>query len=213
MSDQENDVGVSYDYDEAAATKSDKAADTITEGGPYVGKFLAAEATVSAEKGTHGVKLSFEAPGNGKAEFTLWTKGEDGTKYFGFDQLQGLMFLMGVKSLRSVKGKVTKWEDVDGTRKQVEGEGDTFPDLCNKPIGLVFQQELYTTNKRATGTRLNLYGAFQPETKLMMSEIKERKTTPVKLERLLKGLKVKDTRKGETAEPTQPSLGVGAGDY
>lgn len=213
MSDIEE-SGISYDYDEAAATKSDKAADALTDGGAYIGKFVSVEATTSEKKGTKGVKFAFTSPGSGNAEFTLWTQGEDGTKYFGFDQLQGLMFLMGVKSLKSVKGKVTAWVDNEkGQREQQEIDGFTFPDLCNKPIGVVFQQELYSTNKGATGSRLSLHGAFQPETKLMMSEIKERKTTPAKLDRLLKGLKVKDTRKASAAEPSQPSMGVGEGEY
>lgn len=219
MTDATNDTSlddeVSYAYDETNAAKADKAADTITEGGAYIGKFVRAEATKSEKTGTQGIVLAFEAPGSGNAEFTLWTRKEDGTEVFGMAQVQAIMFLLGVKSLKSVKGKITKWEEVEGKgRQQVETEGNTFPDLCGKPIGIVLQKELYSKQGgKGDGSRMGLHGLFQPETKLMMSEIKERKTSPVKLERLLKGLKVKDTRKSDASEPGQPSMGTIGGDY
>jgi hypothetical protein len=124
--------------------------------------------------------------------------------------VQAAMFLMGVKSLKTTTGKVSKWSEAEG--KRVEEDGDVYADLCGKPIGIVLSKELYTTQKGSDATRLNLEGLYQPETRLTMTEIKEKKTVPVKLDRLVKGLKVKDSRtKG--AEPAQPSVVAGAGDY
>lgn len=202
---------IEYNYNEQSAVKADDAASRIAEQGPYVGKFVRAEAVLSARTGTHGIAFAFEAPGQGTTDFTLWTQKEDGTPIFGMNMVNAIMFLIGVKSLKSAPGKVERYDEE--ARARVEVDGDVFPDLCNKPIGIVLQKELYSKDSGGDGSRMNLYGLFQPETKLMMSEIKERKTTPVKLERLLKGLKVKDGRKAVANEPAQPSLGVAAGEY
>lgn len=196
-----------FEYDEKQVAEADKAADRITEQGPYIGKFTAVEG-VTSEGGAQGMYFEFESPGLGTTSFTLWTVGKDGKPTFSVAQVQALMFLFGLKKLKSVAGKVTKWETTANGREKVEGEGDTYPDLCGKPIGIVLQKELYSTNKGATGERMNFYGAFQAETKLMASEIKDRKTTPVKLDRLIKGLKVKDGRKAQPAEAAQPAMGA-----
>lgn len=202
---------ISYDYDEKAAVKADDAASRIAEAGPYIGKFTKVYA-IEAQSGAEGLTFEFDSPGNGTTQFSLYTKSKDGAPIFGANMFNAIMFLLGVKKLSSVPGTAEIWQDGEKSEQDVE----TFPELCNKPIGIVMQKELYTKGNGARdGVRFGLYGMFQPETKLMMSEIKEKKTTPAKLDRLLKGLKVKDSRKPETAEPGQPSVGMGAaaGDY
>ncbi len=203
---------IEYDYDEKAATKADDAASRIAEAGPYIGKFTKVYA-IEAQSGAKGITFEFDSPGNGTTEFSLYTLNKDGAPIFGMNMVSAIMFLLGVKKLSSEPGTVMAWDEAEG--KRVEQDGEVFPTLCDKPIGIVMQKELYTKgNGSRDGVRFGLYGLFQPETKLMMSEIKEKKTTPVKLERLLKGLKVKDSRKAEVAEPGQPSVGMGAaGDY
>lgn len=202
---------ISYDYDEQSAVKADDAANRIAEAGPYVGKFTKVF-QIETAKGGAGLTFEFESPGNGHSTFTIYIHDKDGKPQFGDSIKNAIMFLVGVKKLTSVPGTAEIWQDGEKAEQDVE----TFPELCNKPIGLVMQKELYVTGKGSRdGVRFGLYGLFQPETKLMMSEIKEKKTTPVKLDRLLKGLKVKDSRKPETAEPSQPGVGLGAasGDY
>lgn len=198
-----------YGYNEAGALKADAAASRLNENGAYVGTIKRAEAMV-AKTGTKGVTLTFDSPGNGSIDLTLYTikKGEDGKpiELFGKAQLDAIMFLLGLKSLKAEAGKVSVWSDAEG--KRVEEEGKVYPELCNKPIGIVLQKELYTKDGGGTGERMNLAGLFQAETKLMMSEIKERKTTPVKLDRLTKNLKNKDSRKAGAAEPPQPGVGA-----
>jgi hypothetical protein len=203
---------ISYDYDESRATKADDAASRIAEAGPYIGQFKKAYA-IEAQSGAQGITFEFDSPGNGTTEFSLYTLSKDGEPIFGANMVNAIMFLLGVKKLTSETGKVEKYDPETKTREEQDGE--VFPQLCNKPIGIVLQKELYTkANGSRDGVRFGLYGVFQPETKLMMSEIKEKKTSPVKLDRLLKGLKVKDSRKAEVAEPGQPSVGLGAtGEY
>lgn len=203
-------MSISYEYNEAEAVKADNAASRISEQGPYVGKFTKAEA-IESKGGTHGIAFTFDSPGCGTVEFSLYTQKSDGAVCFGMNFVQAAMFLMGVKSLKASVGKVSKWSETEG--KRVEEDGDVFPDLCGKPIGIVLAKELITTGKGNDSARFNLEGLFQAETRLMMSEIKEKKTTPVKLDRLVKGLKVKDSRTKVDAQPAQPAIGAAAGDY
>lgn len=198
-------MSVNYEYNELNAVKADAAASRITEGGAYVGAFRKAW-NVEAESGAMGIGFVFEAPGNGNVEFTLYTHGKDGSEIRGINYVNAIMFMLGVKSLKSEQGIIEVWDAAEG--KRVEVEGETFPALLGKPVGLMFQRELSTYNGR-NRDNLNLEAVFQPETKLFLSEIRERKTTPVKYDRMLKTvLKVKDTRKAEAAEPSQPSMGA-----
>lgn len=203
-------MAINYEFNEELAQRGDSAASRL-DTGPVVGVFKRAWAVQSENTGTHGVELEFEEPSGGKATTTLWTQREDGTPVFGQSLLQAAMYLMGVKSLKSEPGKIEKYdEDAKG---RVEVDGDTYPALCNKPIGVVWQKELYSKNNGSDGDRLNIVMFYQPETKLTMTELKERVTKPQKLEKLLKTLKVKDTRK-KSAEPAQPSIGGAAlGDF
>lgn len=196
-----------FEYNEKQVQEADKAADAITESGTYVGTFTAVNG-IDAASGAKGLQFNFNAPGIGDTSFNLYTHGKDGNEIFGMNQVQAIMFLCGVKSLKATKGKVEKWEEVEGKRAKVEVEGNTYPALCAKPIGLVLQKELYTTNKGGSGSRINLYGTFQAETQLMSSEIKNKVTKPVKLARLIAGLKTKDSRKAATPESAQPSMGA-----
>ena len=201
----------SYDYDEKAASHADDIANRIDTGGPYIGVFKRAEATVSALKGTEGIVLEFEVPGGGSVENTLWTRKSDGSSIFGDNMVQAIRLILGVKgSMNSVPGKVMVWEE----GKKVEADGEVFPQLCGKRIGVVFQKELYTNNSGKESWRMNLYGVFDADSKLTASEIKEGVKEPKKLERLVRSAqKVKDSRVAAAAEPAQPAVGAAAGDY
>lgn len=202
-------MGISYDYDDEAAGKADNVASRIDQSGPYIGRFKSANAMESS-KGTEGVHFEFDSPGGGSASFDLWTKKENGEAVFGINQLNAMLCVLGIRSLKSVEGKYEGW--VDGKREEVSGE--IFPDLCNKDIGLVLQKELYTKGDGKDGFRMNLFGVFHPVSKLTASEIKEGKTKPEKMEKMVRGLKTKDSRTAPSNEPSQPSIGAeGAGSY
>lgn len=200
-----------YTYDEQSALAADKAASQLAEQGAYVGQFKRAWGIRSANTGTEGIEFEFEVPGSGSTTFSLYTFKEDGTAVFGKSFVDAFMFFFGLRGLKAEPGLVMKWDEAEG--KRVEAEGDTYPTLCGKPIGLVLQEEKYTTGKGATASRLNLIGVYQPETRLMLTEVKEKKVKPVKLDRLLAQLKVKDSRKAAAEQPAQPPLGAIGGDY
>jgi hypothetical protein len=203
-------MAISYEYNEAAAVEADKAASRISDGGAYVGSFKKAWA-IEATSGAQGISFIFDSPGNGVIEFTQYTIGKEGNEIRGANFVNAMMFMLGLKSLKSEPGTAEVWDADEGKRVAVEVEA--FPSVCGKPIGLMFQREL-RSYKNKTQDNLNLECVFQPETRLLLSEIKERKTVPVKYDRMLKMCqKVKDSRKAESAEPAQPSVGAVAGEY
>ncbi len=203
-------MSINYEYNESSAVQADKAASRITEGGAYVGQFKKVFA-IESEKGSKGLDFTFDAPGNGIVNFRLYTHGQEGQEIMGMNYVNAMLFMLGVKSLKSEAGTAEIWDANEG--KRIEQEIEEFPALYGKSIGLMFQRELSSYNGK-TQDRLNLECVFQPETKLLVSEIKERKTQPVKYDRMLKMCsKVKDARKLEAAEPPQPNIGASAGDY
>lgn len=199
----------SYDYDPDAAGHADDVANRIDESAAYVGQFKRAEAVVSQQKGTEGMLLEFELPNGGSTEFTLWTRKADGTPIFGMNQLQAILTIFNLKGLSSVPGTVQEYDADLG--KRVEVDGEVFPDLLKKPIGVILQKEKYTSNSGRDSYRMNLFGIFHPESRLTASEIKERKVKPEKFEKMLRGLKDKDSRKKKEAEPSQPAMGADGG--
>lgn len=197
-----------YDYDPEAAGKADDVASRIDTSAAYIGRFKAVYAIKSEKTGTEGIYFEFQSPGGGSADFSVYTRKEDGTTTFGMNQVQAMMTILQLRGLRSVPGKFEAYDSDEG--KRVEKQGEVFPDLLDKDIGLVLQKERYTKNNGSEGFRMNLYGIFDPKTRLTASEIRERKVQPEKLEKILRSLKDKDTRKtgGATAEPAQPSVGA-----
>lgn len=199
-----------YEYDPDAASKADDVASRIDTSAAYIGQFKSVHAFKSS-KGTEGMHFEFTSPGGGSAGFDLYTRKEDGTVVFGMNQLQAMMAILGLRGLRAQQGMFEAYDFDEG--KRVEKTGEIFPDLCGKTIGLVLQKEKYTKNNGQEGYRMNLFGIFHPDSRLTASEIKERKAQPEKLEKMLRGLKDKDTRRAVTAEPAQPSVGAPDGAY
>lgn len=198
---------VEYGFDEGAASKADEG--RIDTSGAYVFTITRAEATTSAKKGTQGVTLAGLSEGNGDVEFTLWTRREDGSPIFGFNQLQAIMAVTGVRGLCGAKGKVMAWDEEEGGR--MEKDGTVFPDLIGKKVGLVMQKELYTGGSGKTSFRMNCVGAYHHESHLTASELKDRKVKPEKLEKMLARLKDKDSRTGGKEEEASPVATVGSG--
>lgn len=202
---------VNYDYDPDAAGKADDVASRIDTSNAYIGQFKLAHA-ITASKGTEGIHFEFNSPGGGSASFDVYTRREDGTPVFGNNQIQAMQSILGLRGLRSVPGKFEAWDS--DAQKRVEVEGEVFPDLCGKDIGLVLQKERYTkTSNGQDAFRMNLYGVFHPVSRFTASELKEKKAQPEKLEKMLRNLKDKDSRKAPVTEPAQPAVGGVEGSY
>lgn len=201
-------MSTNYEYDPDAAGKADDVASRIDQSAAYVGKFKVVHAFKSS-KGTEGLHFEFQSPGGGSAGFDVYTRKEDGSVVFGMNQVQAMMAILGLRGLRAVDGKFEAYDFEEG--KRVEKSGEVFPDLCDKDIGLVLQKEKYTKGNGQEGFRMNLFGVFHPVTKFTASELKERKSTPEKLEKMLRSLKDKDSRRAIAPEPAQPTVGVEGG--
>jgi len=204
-------MGTNYEFDENQASKADSAADRIDTSAAYVGVLTKAWA-VESQSGTTGIGLHFDAGADGKTETTIWTVKENGEPAFGMAFLQSMMLMFGLRSLKAEPGLVEEWDD--DANKRIEVEGEIYPELCGKRIGLVLQKELTSKKSGGDSFRMSIYGVFHHESKLTASEIRERKVKPMKLDKLLKGLKDKDNRK--KAEPDQPSMaaaGIATGSF
>lgn len=201
-----------YEYDEDAASHADDFANRIDESALYIGEFKRVSAVLS-KNNTQGMSFDFEVEGGGKTNFTLWTEKEDGTRIFGFNKVQAMMTIFGLKSLRAEPGKVEVWDEEEG--KRVEADGEVYPALQGKLIGCALEKELYTSGSGKDSYRMNLAAVFHPVNKLTASEIRERKVKPEKIEKIQKGLRTRDNREKRTPEPGQPGAGapVPTGEY
>jgi len=202
-------MSFTFEYDESLAKKADNAASYLTEPGAYVGQFKQVIVKVSDKKGAKGFELSFEVPGVGNADLSLWTHSAENKPYSDASFLNAMQYLLGVRTIKTTTAMIERYDSE--LKERIEKETETVPEFCNKPIGLVLQKELYSKTNGGTGERLLIAGVYQPETRLMVSELQEKKTQPVKLDRLLKALKPKDSRKAAKDEPAQPSLGADGG--
>lgn len=198
-----------YDYDPDAGSKADDVAGRIDTSAAYIGTFKSAHAIESDRTHTVGIHFEFVSPGGGMTGFDIWTRKEDGSTIFGWNQLQAMMAIMGLRGLRSVPGVYEGWQD--GKRATLKGE--IFPDLVDKPIGLVLQKELYTKQDGGNSFRMGLHAIFNPTSRLTASELKEGKVKGEKLEKILRSLKDKDSRTKAAPEPAQPAAGVPGGEF
>ena len=191
-----------------AARKSDAGAGTIKEMGKYVGEFTQAKDIVT-KKGGKGIEFVFKSNSGQKANLAIYTIGANGDQYQGYEALMAIMTCMGLRNITPKLGTATKY-DYDA-RKEVQEECSIFPELC-KPIGILLETEDYIKQDGETGTRMVLKNVFQVVTELTASEIMDRKTTPLQLEKLVAGLRHRPV-KGALKHAPMPTRNSGANDY
>ncbi len=182
----------SYSLDTKAAAQAG-VANYINETGKYIGKFTRAEIVISRQN-TEGVEFSFVSDDGLKADYLqLWTYNSKGEGLPSLKALNAIMACMKVKQIEPRQITVTGH---DGT-KTVNG----FPDLMNKPIGILLQREEYEKTKvddngdPLIGYKFNLIAPFEASTELTAGEILSRKTEPEQLPRMVAMLKDKPMQK------------------
>jgi len=147
-----------YTIDKQAAIESDNLGGYITESGKYIGKFTRAERLVSPRSGADGVGFTFESQGR-TCRFSLWIQNKTGSEqYHGWKQLNGIMTCLGIRQLSTIQGQVERFNFE--TRKNEKIAAEIFPDLLEKPIGLVLQKKEYKKMKDGYETGET---AWQPE--------------------------------------------------
>jgi len=174
-----------YQLDESAAKQAD-GGDFITRTGKYIGTFTKAEHVIS-DKGTVGVAFDFKTEQEEQASFTLYTFRDDGSRIFGFNQLQAIMGCLRLTQLSEPKHKVANvWDKTEN--KRMDKPVLQFLELLDKPIGLLIQMEEYPTQSGEYKWRPTLSHAFCAKTELMASELLENKTQPERLEKCVQKL-------------------------
>lgn len=186
-----------YTLDTAEAKKADNTGSRITELGKYVGHITQAE-DITAKTGTKGLSLTFEANGQ-SANLSIYTTKNDGSKLMGYQTLMAMMTCLQLRNLAPQNGTVRGWDNV--TRTEIKRPGQVFPDLCNKPLGLLLETEDYIKQDGTTGTRMVIAGVFQAGTDLTASEILDRKTTPERLSAMELRLRHRPVKGMATAAP------------
>jgi len=186
-----------YNLDTTAARKADQTGNRINEIGKYIGTFTQAE-DITAQTGTKGVALRFESNGQ-TANLSLYTTKANGEQIMGYQALMAIMTCMSLRSITPKPGTVKYWDNdakVDATR-----QGQIFPELCNKPIGLLLETEDYPKNDGGVGVRMVIAGMFQAATELTASEILDKKTKPEQLAKMVARLHHRPARaaKGQPA--------------
>lgn len=173
-----------YTIDATAAREAENFSNFLSETGKYKGKFIRAEKLVSSNKGTHGIGFIFESDSKQTTRFDIWTMNAQGEHLMGFKTLSAIMACLKLKTLAVGTGPVERY-DYD-TKQRYTVQAEIFPDLLNKPIGLVLvntEYEKMRENKKTgeTGWRLELVAPFEAATEFTAAEIMDRATQPNKL--------------------------------
>lgn len=197
-----------YALDPKAARKADQTGNRITEIGKYVGTFTQAE-DITASTGTKGVALRFDSNGQ-QANLSLYTKKADGTEIMGLQALMAIMTCLRLRNIQPQAGTVKHWDN--DTKQEVTKQAKVFPDLCNKPIGLLLETEDYTKQDSSLGTRMVIAGIFQADTELTASEILDQKTTPEQLEKMIARLRHRPVKGAKAPAAAAKPAGSGFDD-
>jgi hypothetical protein len=194
---------MNYTLNPEAAKAADTMNGRIEETGKYIGIFTRAEESEST-KGTKGIEMSYKSNDGLTADYlSLWTVNADGKEIYGYKVLMAVMTCMKTKTLTNTVGKVEKYDQ--DQQKRVVVDAKIYPELMDKPIGLLLQREEYLKKDgRTIGSKMNIVGAFDPETEMTASEILDRKTKPELLERMVAGLKDKIVSAPKASNSNEP---------
>jgi len=178
-----------YQLNPKLAKEADNPGAYLAEAGSYIGRFTRAEKLVSSKSGAHGVGFTFET-GNGQScRFDLWTMNADESQsYYSLRHLNAIMTCLRVKEIDPQPGPIERWNPQ--TRQRDKVTGYVYPQLMDKPIGVVLQRVEYDKFENGypsgqTAFKLELYGAYRAEDGFTASEILEKATQPQKLEKLI----------------------------
>lgn len=197
-----------YNLDATKAKEgSGRVSNRITETGSYIGVITVAK-DVTAKSGAKGIELTFKSNEGLEAKYlTLWTQNKDGKAIFGESQLHALMTCLKIKTIAAVERVITEF-DLE-QKKEVQHAAMVYPELMNKPVGLVLQLEEYN-GQNGISEKMVYFTAFEASTKKLATEILDQKPAEA-LDKILKS--IKDKRLKRSASTTEPaSAGAGFDD-
>jgi hypothetical protein len=169
----------------------------ITDSGLYSVEITRAE-LITSKKGTKGVEFAIKDSAGATADYlSIWTHNSAGDEIAGMNALQALMTCLKLKTIETTNMPAKKY--VEGRIQEVEIEG--FKDFLGKPIGFILRKELYTKNNGGDGERMMVSGFYEPESGMVASEILDKSTQPVQLEKFRGWLTRSPVKDSRTAQP------------
>lgn len=171
-----------YTLDTEAARQANSGG-RIAESGKYVGMFTKAK-KVSSTQGTQGIELTFESNSGQTADYlTMWTINKEGKQIYGFKQLMALMTCLKLRNIDSTPGTVEEYDR--DSNQVVKKQAEIYPDLMNKPVGILLQMEEYEKKDHSIGERAVFAGFFDASTELVAAEILDKVATGSALEKMV----------------------------
>lgn len=207
---------MSYTLDSASAKQADTINSGIRDSGKYVGVITRAEALVS-QNGTKGLGLSFKTTSGQTADYLdIYTHKKNGEELTGLKTVNALLACLKLRSINEGAIHCEKWNADIKKREQVQVTG--YPELMNKPIGMLLQKELGTHSLTGADTeKMTVFGVFSASSELTASEILEGKTQPERLPKMIEALSArpvrdnrdKDRKPAAAAKPKGAATGTG----
>ncbi|MDR0480874.1 MAG: hypothetical protein LBG66_03195 [Gallionellaceae bacterium] len=195
-----------YTLDTDAAKAADNISARIEEKGSYLGKFTRAEA-VTSKNGAEGIDFSFVTADGMTANYlTVWTYGRDGAEIHGYKLLMAIMTCLRVKTLQSRTGTTEKYNaDIQRVEKV---EAQLFPELMDKPIGLLLHMEEYEKTKGGTAWKPAISMPYDKDG-FTASEILSQAKVPATLEKAVKALRDRPLKSAPASSAGQPEQQYG----
>lgn len=159
----------------------------ISGSGAYIGVLTKAKHIV-ATTGAVGVECEFESKVGEQARFTLYTHNKSGELIYGCKQLQALMAVLKLRGIQPQQATIEEY-DFD-SRQVVKVQAEIYPDLMNKPVGVVFQMEEYMNGSGDVKMRPNFFAPYNAETSQLAVELLDQEPAK-KLEKILQNLQDK----------------------
>ncbi len=180
----------------------------IETSGAYIGRLtLAKERT--AKTGTRGIEFTFEADDGRVARYlTLWVARANGDKIeYPFSLLSALMACLEVKKIDSTQETVDEWNAATGQWAPTEAQ--TFPELMNKPVGLLLQREEREWEGK-TYVSMKIVQFFDPRDRSTPSEILSGARSGQALEKMVGNLRETVVRADAPPAGAAPTSGGSA---
>lgn len=175
----------------------------ITEPGLYFGTITQAEYITSSSSPSTGIQLNFKSDDGKTANYlSLWTHGKDGAPTYGHKQLSALLVCLGLKDIQPIDGMATHWDSA--TKSEIQEPAILYPGMCNRPVGLILQKELYTDRNGQDKDRLLFFAPVKHGTQQTAAEAIENKPAQT-VQKMVQSLSVKDSRRSGGYSPQQQS--------
>lgn len=184
----------------------------IRETGKYIGVIEWAR-EVTFHSGAVAIEIKFRSVDDQTAQLKLFVSSRTSPEpLFGMKQLNALLACVKIRQINGVSGSAEVW---DSTQKaMVITPSTVFPELKNKPIGLLLQKEVYEYEGQQKDQML-MFAPFTADTEQTAREVLDNKGAVGELGKLCDGLKDK-VRQGAHAAQTNnaaPTGSAGGGDF